>query len=145
MDLSSDERIGSYVTAIRENASSSTSGARGFPVSFCNCWFKICFGLRRILVDPIRKFHVSAEKILHHVGMLLEGIWDDDEVGDDELVIRPQVALIEKNPAARFVNQPRRPGLGSPGRVELSLQKERELVRVRDRKDLNVAALFPRS
>jgi len=51
--------------------------------------------------------------------MFLEEFGANDEVGDDEFAIRPEVALIEKNPAARFVNQARRPRLGGPGRIQL--------------------------
>src|SRR5271169_1175420 len=76
--------------------------------------------------------------------MLLEEFGANDEICDDELVIWPEVAFIEENPATRFMNQARRPWLGSPGSVELSLQEESELVRIRDRKNLNVAPFFPR-
>src|ERR1700730_281201 len=76
--------------------------------------------------------------------MILKKPGADDKVGDDELMIRPQVALVEENAPAPFMNQPRRPWLRRPRRVELALQEKCELVGIRDGDHLNVAAFFPR-
>src|SRR6266853_2066046 len=37
VDFRSEDRIGSYVTCMRENASSKTSSGSALPVSFCSC------------------------------------------------------------------------------------------------------------
>ena len=51
--------------------------------------------------------------------MLLEKLRIDDEVGDNELTIRPQIALVQKYLAATFMNQSSRPGFRRPGGVKL--------------------------
>src|SRR5690349_17784764 len=72
--------------------------------------------------------------------MLFEKLRADDEVGADELPVRPQGAFIEKQAAFALADEPSGPRLWSPSGVEFLLHKKRELIGIGQRDNLHVAA-----
>src|SRR5256885_16647200 len=76
--------------------------------------------------------------------MFAEKLRTDDDGRRNKLTLRPQIALIEKQPPVTFFDEAGRPRFGSPGRVEFLLLEQRELVWVCHRHDHNVTALVSR-
>src|SRR6202030_483275 len=58
-----------------------------------------------------------------------------------KLSVRPEGALVDKQPAVAFMDETCGPWLRSPSCVEVFLQEQRELIWVRHGNDLDVAAL----
>ncbi len=71
---------------------------------------------------------MRAEEILDEIRMLPQELRMNDQVGDNELMIGPQVTFIEENAAAPIVDEPRGPWFGRPGGVKLSLDEKRQLI-----------------
>src|SRR5271166_52314 len=63
---------------------------------------------------------------------------------DDKLPIRPKGALIDKQAAISLVDQTRSPRFRSPGRIQLLLQEQRELIGIGHGDDPHVAAFVVR-
>ena len=74
-------------------------------------------------VDPVGEFDVGADPVLHQVRMRLQKLRVDHQQADDELSVGPERAFIEKQTAIAFVDQPRGPWLGSPGRIQIFFQE----------------------
>ena len=75
-------------------------------------------------VNPVRQLHVSANPVLDQVGMVSQQFRAHDQVRSNELSLRPQIALLEKEPPVTFADQARRPWFRRPRRIEFFLQEK---------------------
>ena len=64
-----------------------------------------------------------------------------DQVRSNELSLRPQIALLEKEPPVTFADQARRPWFRRPRRIKFFLQEKCELIRIGEWNHLHIPTL----
>jgi len=102
-------------------------------------------GLDRVILNPARRLGVTRQPLSDEVPVRVKKRLVDEHDGRRKAPLRPQGAFVQKHPPMAFPDQARRPGLGSPGRVQLFLEEEGQLVGIGNGKQLHIAPVFNRS
>ena len=95
-----------------------------------------------ILIREVYRREVALDQPFDDVRVLLEELGRDDEVGGHEVAVRPEIGLVDEDPAAALLDHARRPRLGDPGAVDVAGDERIQRVRVRLRSDRHVAPAF---
>ena len=114
----SDEAIGSRVKRRLAHAPAIVSSPSGLVVIASMPALTVGLGGVGILVGDVDRVGETDDERLDHVGVLVEELGRHDQVGRDEVTLRPQVGLVDEHVAATFEHEAGRPRLGDPRAVE---------------------------
>ncbi len=139
-DFCSDEAIGSLVNLRFFQAAAMTVVAEALLGDLLDLVVGRLLRLRRVGVDVLVGLVLTLEQLLHHVGVGVEELLGDDQVGRHELAVGPQVALVDQHLAAAFLDQSGGPRLRHPGPDDVAGLERVERLGVVLRHDRDVAA-----
>ena len=110
--------MGSRVKVRFSHEAVMTSSGMGSPVTASMpALTEACSG-GRVVVHEVLAVGQALDEALDDVGVLVEVGGAHQQVGGDELAVRPQVGFVDEHVAAALLHQAGGPGLGDPTAVD---------------------------
>ena len=96
-DPCSDEAIGSSVNSRCSQAPAMVASARRLVVTFSMPSLTTCWAAAASLVGLVDRLAEAGDEVADDVGVLLEELGGDDQVGRHELAVGPQLGLVDEH------------------------------------------------
>nr|BFE68007.1 hypothetical protein GCM10020092_013080 [Actinoplanes digitatis] len=122
------------------NEAARISSLSGLPDRAASCSLAAFCAPAVVGLDVLDRGEVAYQQLLHRLRVLLQELLLDDQVGGDELTVRPQGLLVDEQLALGLDDHPAQVGLRDPGAVDRALRERLERRRVVLRQDGDVAA-----